>query len=297
MAQQSASLKLLVDHVGKTARGYLAANPFEHAASLSYYTLLSLAPLIIVLLAIGGYVFGERTIRDELLRQINALIGPDGAELLRTIMRNARQSEQGVVSTLVGVALTLFGATTVFAELQTALNRIWGVESSPHGALSGLVKARLQAFAMVLGTAFLLLVSLILTAALAALQSALPTAGILWGALDFIASIAFLTVVFAALYKYVPDVEIQWRDTWVGAVVTAVLFSLGKLGIGLYVGRASVGSPYGAAGSVVVLMVWVYYAALVFFFGAVATRMLAGWRGSPIRPSVHAHRIAEQSPG
>ena len=244
-----------------------------------------MAPLVVVLVAIGGYLMDQESIRAELMREISALVGRDGAAVIETITESAAEDEtQGIASTVVGIALLLFGATTVFAELQTALNRLWGVEATPRNALGAFVRLRLQAFAILLGTAFLLLASLVLTAVIAALQSSLPASGVLWAVVDTILSLAFLTVVFALLFKYVPDATIRWRDTWLGAATTAILFTIGKLGIGLYLGQASVGSAYGAAGSVVVLMVWVYYAALVFFLGAVVTRKIAEWRGSPIAP-------------
>lgn len=273
-----------------TISAYFAVSPFEHAAALSYYTLLSLAPLVLVLLGFGSHVFGEAAIRQHLLNEVGALVGSDGADVLNDIITNSQTRAHGTLATVVGGVLTLFGATTVFAALQSALNQIWGVQTDQHTALRHLLRARLQSFAMVLGTAFLLLTSLVLTASIAALQSALPITGMLWGGFDLIISILILTGVFAALFKYVPDVRIRWRDTWLGAAFTAVLFTFGKLGIGLYLGKASVGSVYGAAGSIVVFMVWVYYAALIFFFGAIATKMLARWRGSPIEPGRHAHR-------
>jgi membrane protein len=278
-----------VSRVEAMVSAYFAARPFQHAASLSYYTLLSMAPLVIVLLAIGGYVFDETAIRVELIHQMNTLIGHDGAAVLQTIMEHAHQSAgSGLATTLVGFALMVFGAAAVFAELQGALNEIWQVEADSRSAFGTLVRVRLQSFAMVLGTAFLLLVSLVLTALIASLQRLLPTAGVLWGIVDALISIALLAAVFALLFKYVPDVTIRWRDTWFGAALTAVLFTLGKLAIGIYLGRASVGSAYGAAGSLVVFMVWVYYGALIFFFGAIATKTIAHWRGSPLRPSSHA---------
>jgi len=188
----------------------------------------------------------------------------------------------------VGIGLMLFGATTVFAELQTVLNRAWEVEAKPSQAMSGFVRARLISFAMVLGIGFLLLVSLVLTAAVAALQESFPTAGTALSVLDTVTSIAIVTVLLALLYEYVPDVHIAWRDTWIGALLTAALFTVGKFAIGLYLGRAGVGSAYGAAGSAVVLMVWVYYAGIIFFFGAVATKVIAERRGAVPQPSDHA---------
>jgi membrane protein len=266
---------------------FLNAQPFQRAAALSYYTLLSMAPLLLVLTGLGGWVLGEQTIQHELLTQVDNLVGRDGAVLLLMVMDNARQPESGLVSMVIGVALMLFGATTVFAELQAVLNRAWGVEAEPSKAISGFLRARLVSFAMVLGVGFLLLVSLVFSAALAALQRRLPGAGEFWEVFDIAMSVGVITVLLALLYKYVPDVKIAWRDVWLGALLTAALFSLGKLAIGLYLGHASVGSAYGAAGSAVVLMVWVYYAGLIFFFGAVATKVIASRRG-PMQPSDHA---------
>jgi membrane protein len=215
--------------------------------------------------------------------------------VLKTVLDNAQDKpNEGVLSMVIGVVLLLFGATTVFAELQTTLNRLWGVRAKPRSALTAFVRVRLQSLAVLLGTAFLLLASLLLTSSIAALQSSLPSAGVMWVVVDTAISIAVLTFVFAMLYKYVPDAQIRWRFTWFGAALTAVLFTIGKLGIGLYLGQASVGSAYGAAGSVVVLMVWVYYAALIFFFGAVATRKIAEWNGAPVEPTEFAEHIRNE---
>jgi membrane protein len=277
-----------------TWRAFLRVQPFRCAAALSYYTLLSMAPLLLVLTGFGGFLVNEADIRREIVTQFNGLIGHDGAELMATILANAHQPQRGILSMTLGIALMLFGATTVFAELQTTLNELWGVEASPRDALSGFLRARLESFAMVLGTGFLLLVSLILTATMAVLQHGMPDYVAAWDALDALTSFGLVTLVLALLFKYVPDVRIAWRDTWFGAALTAMLFTVGKFGIGLYLGQASVGSAYGAAGSAVALMVWVYYAALIFFFGAVATKVIARIRGVPLQPSQHA-RIQDDS--
>jgi membrane protein len=275
----------------ETANAFLDAQPFQRAAALSYYTLLSMAPLVLVITGFGGFVLGEAAVRRELLAEMDALVGHEGAALMETVMENARRPERGLTSMIVGVALMLFGASTVFAELQATLNRVWGVESRPRNALGKFVRARLESFAMVLGTGFLLLVSLVTTAAIAAIQKLLPVAGAVWQAIDAATSLVFVTVVLALLFKCVPDAKIAWRDTWFGAALTSVMFTVGKYAIGLYLGHAGVGSAYGAAGSAVVLMVWVYYAALIFFLGAVATKVIARRRGSPLRPSAHARAI------
>ena len=279
--------------VGETTARFFEAQPFSSAAALSYYTLLSMAPLLLVITGLGGFVIGQEAIKRELVSQMGALVGSDGAKLLATVIENARRPEQDLTSMAIGVVLMLFGATTVFAELQTVLNRAWGVEAKPRNAVSGFVRARLVSFAMVLGVGFLLLVSLVLTACVAALQRSFPAAGTALAIVDTLSSIVTVTVLLALLYKYVPDVHIAWRDTWIGAFLTAALFAIGKLAIGLYLGRASIGSPYGAAGSAVVLMVWVYYAGIIFFFGAVATKVIAGRRGSKLQPSDHAERTGD----
>jgi len=252
---------------------------------------LSMAPLLLIVVGTAGFFFGEGVVRDELIEQMGTLTGAEGAALVETVMVNADRLERNVLSLVLGGGLMLFGATTVFAQLQGALNQIWHVKAAPGNALLGFLRHRLLSFALVLSLGFLLIVSLILSAVLAALEAYLDTMGIGsmtgWRLLNAAVSFAFATVLIAMIFKYLPDALIQWADVWLGALITSVLLLVGRYAIGLYLGQASIGSAFGAAGSVVVFMVWVYYAALIFFLGAEITRVVARYRGERVRPSDH----------
>jgi membrane protein len=236
-------------------------------------------------------------VRNELIDQVGRLTGEDGAALVETVIENTESLERSVFSIVLGGGLMLFGATTVFAQLQGALNEIWNVKAAPANAILGFIRHRLLSFALILSMGFLLMVSLVTSAVLAAVQTYLGTLEIgsltAWQLLNSAVSFAFANLLIALIFKYLPDALIEWRDVWLGAFVTSVLFVVGKYVIGLYLGQASVGSVFGAAGSVVVFMVWVYYAGLIFFFGAEITQAAARHRGERVEPSDHA-RPAEQ---
>lgn len=276
----------------EAAREFFDENPFQLAGALSYYTLLATAPLLLVVTGAAGILLGEEQVREALVAQVRDLVGDDGANLLRTVAKNASKAEGNALSIGIGFVLMLLGATTVFAQLQAALNRIWRVKAAPSNAMLGFLRARITSLAVVLGLTFLMLVSLVFSAAITGLQgfieSRVPGATFIWTTLNNVMSLALLTLLLAMLFRYVPDVEMSWRDTVTGAVITAILLTLGKHAIGLYLGRASVGSPYGAAGSAVVFMVWVYFTSLILFLGAMITKVIARHRGSPLRPSSHA---------
>ncbi len=276
-------------------KAFVDDNPFRMAAALSYYTLLSMAPLLLIVIGIGGFVFAEDTVRSEVVGQIRNLIGPSGADVIATVIVNAQRSRQSVASLIIGGGLMLFGATTVFAELQSALNQIWHVKADPGNAVLSYVRHRLLSFALILGIGFLLLVSLTISAVLSGVQNYLGTLEIasvtILEMVNFATSFAFITVLIAMIFKYLPDALIQWRDVWLGAVITSGLFVAGKHLIGLYLGQASISSVFGAAGSVVVLMIWVYYAALIFFFGAEITQAVAQNRNHRVRPNEHGTRV------
>lgn len=280
------------------ARSFAVGEPFQLAAALSYYTLLSMAPLLLIVTGLAGFLLGQQEVQQQLVEQIQALIGSDGASLMRTVIQNADRPDRGVWSMIVGVSLMVLGATTVFAQLQAALNRIFGVEAAPASAVLGFLWTRLVAFGVVLSMGFLLLVTLILSALMTALhqylERYLPGAPVLWQILNEAISLGLITLLIAALFKFVPNVLLAWRTTWVGAFTTAALFTVGKVLIGIYLGRASVGSAYGAAGSAVVLMVWVYYASLILFFGAEITKVVARRRGRPVVPSSYARARGRQ---
>lgn len=257
-------------------REYWSNRPMELAAALSYYTLLSLAPLVLVTVSLAGLVFERAAVEGRVVAEIRALVGHEGADVVHTVMRNAHDREKGAISIAIGVVLLLAGATTVFVQLQTSLNRIWKVDTSLRlGAIHAFIKERLLSLAMVLGIGFLLLVSLLANTALTALgDSARTTVGdsaIFLHAVNSLGSFAIITGLFAMIFKVLPDAPVAWRDVWIGAALTSILFTLGKSVLGIYLGRAGIGSAYGAAGSLVVMTVWVYYASLILFFGAELT--------------------------
>ena len=246
-------------------------------AALAYYALFSVAPLLLIVIGVAGFFFGAEAARGELFQEITGLIGADAAHAVEALVAGARKPESGIIAMATGTVLLVMGASTVFGELQNALDRIWRAPADAQAkGWWTLLHTRLASFGMILGIAFLLMVSLVLSAAV----SALGSGG--WGphAIDWAASFALMTLVFAALYKVIPRVRIAWRDVWVGAAVTAALFAVGKLLIGLYIGRSSVASAFGAAGSLVVLLVWVYYSSQVFLLGAEFTRLYAEEHGS-----------------
>jgi membrane protein len=256
-------------------------------AALAYYTVFSLAPLLVITISIVGLFLGAEAARGQIVGQLQALVGPEGGKAIETMIEHAgRERNSGIVAGLLGLATLLLGATGVFGELQDSLNTIWGVQPRPGRGILGILKDRFVSFAMVLGIAFLLLVSLVISAALAALGTVLG-GSVAEGPLhvaNLVASFGVVTFLFAAMYKYVPDVTIEWRDVWIGAAVTSLLFTIGELAIGLYLGKGSIGSAYGAAGSLVILLLWVYYSAQILFVGAEFTKVYARAYGSGFRP-------------
>jgi membrane protein len=267
-------------------------------AALAYYTIFSLAPLLLVALAVAGLLWDRGQIQGQLIAEIQGLMGPQGAQAVQTMLANAGRHGSGVLATVLGVVTILFGATGVFVQLQSALNRVWNVEARPGAGIWSFVKTRLISFGMVLGVGFLLLVSLIVSTAVSAVgkwaTGLLPGSETIMQALTFVVSFALITFLFALIYKLVPDVEITWKDVWIGAVVTALLFTLGKFLIGLYLGKSSVASTYGAAGSLVIVLLWIYYSAQILFLGAEFTQVYATHYGSQIRPSKHAVPVVEK---
>jgi membrane protein len=251
-------------------------------AALSYYSLFSIAPLLLIVIGIAGLVFGEDAARGAIFGQLQGLIGADSAQAVQGMLAAADKPKQGIISTVIGVGVLVVGAMTVFGELQNALDRIWRapVRAQASG-LWNLLRTRLLSFGMILGLAFLLMISLVMSAALAALGKWWgPAFGALAHAVDILVSFGLITVVFALIYRFIPRVHVAWHDVWLGAAVTSLLFAVGKFLIGLYLGKATVASSFGAAGSLVVLMVWVYYSAQIFLFGAEFTWVYAHELGS-----------------
>jgi membrane protein len=262
------------------------------AAAMAFYTLLSLAPLLVISVSVAGAVFGDEAARGEIVGQLRGLLGREAAEAIQSVLASARETHTNVVGAVIGGIALFFGASGTFAELQSALDTVWEVKPKEGRGVRGVIRDRFVSFAAVLGVGFLLLVSLVISAVLSAagayFTAVLPGGAALWQSVNVVVSIAMITVLFALIFKLVPDVQIGWRDVWIGALVTSLLFVLGKLAIGFYLGRSGVASPYGAAGSVVVVVVWVYYSAQILFFGAEFTQVYARRYGSHIPPSPNA---------
>jgi membrane protein len=268
----------------------------RQAASLALYTLLSVAPLLIVSIKVAGLALGDEAARGQVSQEIGRLVGSQAGAAIEAMVNNAKQPGQGVLGSLVGLAVLLFGASGVFGELQTSLNQIWEVKPKPGRGVLGFVKDRFFSFTMVMGVAFLLLVSLVVSAVLATVtehfRDFIPYPA-LWWVVNVVIGIGITTALFALIYKVVPDARIGWHDVWVGAFATSVLFSVGRVLLSWYVGRSATVSPFGAAGSLVALIVWVYYSAQILFFGAEFTQVFATRYGSRIMPSEHAVRADE----
>ncbi len=287
--------KTLWEVVKETASKWSDDNATRLAAALAYYTVLSIAPLLVLAVSVAALVFGEDAARGQIASELASVVGPEAGEGIQTVLTHAKSPQAGTLSSVVGIVVLLAGASGVFGELQSSLNTIWDVAPKPGLGVRGFLRQRFLSFSMVLGVAFLLLVSLVLSAMLAALgklfSHALPGGAALWEVFNFVFSLGVVTLLFALIFKVVPDVEVGWRDVWIGAMVTAVLFTIGKFGLGMYLGRASVASPYGAAGSLIALVIWVYYAAQILFLGAEFTQVYARYRGSRIVPSEHAVEV------
>lgn len=284
----------------RSVRDFLDDDCMTRAAALSYYTVFSLPPLLILILLLASTMLDPNDVRGGLERQIEALMGPAGGEQVRTMITHAERPGGGLLPTLIGIGALLFGATGAFVQLQSALNRVWEVEPDPNqGGLKTFLFKRLLSFGMILSIAFLLLVSLAISAALTAFGSALESfmpeglSGPVIHGLNLALSFGVISTLFSALFKVVPDAAVAWRDVWVGAFVTAALFVAGKFLIGLYLGKSNPGEAYGAAGSLALLLLWVYYSSIILLFGAEFTQVWAEQRGRGIAPEQGARRLAE----
>ncbi len=253
-------------------------------AALAFYTLFSIAPLLLIVIAVAGLAFGQDAARGEIFVQLSGMLGDDGAKAIESILKAVNRPGAGIAASVVGLVALVIGATTVFAELQDAMDRIWRAPTRPKGGLWALIRARLLSLGLVMGFGFLLMVSLVVSAGLSALTK-------WWGPwfgeqalaaqiLNMVVSFALASAMFAMIYKVIPRVKIAWRDVWVGASLTALLFTVGQQLIGLYIGRSGVASPFGAAGSLIVLLLWVYYSAQIFLLGAEFTWVYSHEHGS-----------------
>jgi membrane protein len=290
------ALKYLVTQSFKQWR---EVNASRLSAALAYYTIFSIPPLLIIAIAIAAQLFDRAAVQQQVVNQIGGLVGEAGAEVVESILENSREPGETAVAAIISVITLLLGASGVFGELQNALNTIWDVKAKPGRGIWGTIKDRFFSFTMVLGVGFLLLVSLIISAALTAvnefISGVLPDLVILAQVVNFLVSFGVITVLFGLIFKVVPDVKIAWRDVWVGALVTAFLFTVGKFAIGLYLGNSAPGSTYGAAGSLIVLLLWVYYSAQILFLGAEFTQVYANKYGSRIVADENAVPISPEA--
>lgn len=269
-------------------------NPFELAAALAYYTIFSLTPLLTIAIAIAALVFGQDAAQNQIVGGLADLIGETSAKAVQEVLRAAATTnkQSGALAATIGAGLLLLGAVAVVAQLQQSLNFIWEVKVRSSSGWRQLIRDRLFSLALVLAIGFLLLVSLVVTTLLSAVTTYFSeyyqVSGIIWQTLDGAVSFVFVTVLFGLIYKILPDVQLTWRDVAIGATITSLLFTLGKFLIGFYLGHATIASTYGAAGSFVTLLVWVYYSAVIFFYGAEITKVYATRYGSGVVPTLLA---------
>ena len=267
-------------------------------AALAYYTVFSLAPLLIITIAIAGLIFGAEAAQGQIFDQLRGLLGAASGKAMEEIVQSASEEPKtGMVATVIGFVTLLFGASGVFGQLQASLNIIWGVQPKPGRGVFGIVRDRFLSFGFILVVGFLLLVSLLLTAAIAFVGkqfgTMVPGMEAVIQLLNSILSLAVITLLFGMMFKILPDANIAWRDVWIGAFLTALLFTFGKFALGFYLGRSGVASSYGAAGSLIVLLIWVYYSSQIVFFGAEFTQVYANRFGSHVTPSSNAIAVAK----
>jgi membrane protein len=292
---KAAGLEAFADLFVRAFKGWSADSAPSMGAALAFYTLFSLAPLLVLVIAIAGLAIGHDAAQELVMAQVSGLLGDTGAQGVKSVLDATSTHKDSMIATVVGIATLAVGATTVFAELRDDLDRIWHCEAPAGGGLWSMVRARFLSFGMVVAIGFLLLVSLVVSAALSYLGSLLGgSSESAMHAIELVVSIAVTTGLFALTFKVLPAVRIAWKDVWLGSLVTAVLFSIGKFVIGLYLGKSAVASSYGAAGTLVVVIVWVYYSAQIFFYGAEFTREFARRSGSHRMPQAANSEFARE---
>ncbi|MET0223682.1 MAG: YihY/virulence factor BrkB family protein [Terrimicrobium sp.] len=277
----------------QTASEWMEDDAPSLGAALAYYTVFSLAPLMTIAIAIAGFFLGKEAAQGQIFDELRGLLGADGGKAVEEMVQSANaQPTAGVVATIISVIMLLFGASGVFGQLQASLNAIWGVKAKPGRGVLGLIKDRLLSFGFTLVVGFLLLVSLLLSAGMALMADwiggLMPGSEALAYILNIVLSLSMITLLFATIFKFLPDAKIAWHDVWIGAFLTALLFTIGKFALGIYLGKSGVASSYGAAGSLIVLLLWVYYSSQLLFFGAEFTQVYANRFGSRVAPADNA---------
>lgn len=286
--------------LSETFNQFIDDKAFKMSAALSYYAAFSIGPMLIIIIAIAGFLFGEDAIRGQIFKEMYSLMGKDGASLLETILKGAANTTTGIFATIISLLFLFLGSVGVFLELQESLNIIWGVELKPGRGVWGFVKNRLSSFSLVIATSFVLMISFVITSLITLFNNYLgETISVLFPLADILNNVSSFVVVallFAVMFKYLPDVKVSWKDVRFGAIITAALFTLGKYLIGLYIGNSSYSSTYGAAASLVAFFVWIFYSGLILFFGAEFTQVYRAKFGkSDILPAGDAIKIPKVS--
>jgi membrane protein len=280
----------------KTFSAWFDADPFGQSALVAYYTIFSIPALLVIVISIVGFVFGHEAAQGQISAQIGSAIGKDAAKQVEEIIAKSSEHKTSVIAGIIGVVTLILGSIGVFSQLQTSLNLIWSVKQNPQKKWVKKIKDKVLSFGMVLSIAFLLLVSLIITTALNAFSTWVKAHLAdfwlyLFKLLDFALSFGIITVLFALMFKVLPDAKVQWRDVWIGAMATSFLFIIGKFALGIYFAKADPASAYGAAGSIILIMLWVSYSCMIFFFGAEFTKQYAAYKGRELQPKKDAQLI------
>jgi membrane protein len=292
-----------LSHLGKifvkSAKSWNEKDPFKQSAAIAYYAIFSIPALLVIIIAVAGFVFGEEAVTGQITQQVKDTMGEDTAKSVEEMIAKAGEKKSSIWASIISFFVLIFGATGVFAQLQKVLDMVWEVKPAPKKAWLKTIKDRLFSFGLIISIGFLLLISLLISTALAAIGDKL-TANIsealvaVFRILNFIISLGVVTVLFALMFKILPDVKVQWSDVWIGSLLTAVLFTIGKFALAFYFGKAEPGSAYGAAGSIVILMLWVSYSCMIVFFGAEFTKHFATDRGHDIVPTRDAKKLEGQ---
>jgi len=277
----------------KASEEYIGDRALKLGASLSYYTIFSLPPLLIIIISICGFFFGAEAVKGEIYGQISHLVGKDSAIQIQEMIKNAALSKDGVLATTIGIITLIFGASGVFGEIQDSINLIWGIKAKPNRGLAKLIRNRLVSFSMIVVIGFLLLVSLVVNALIEILNTKLQvifphTSVYIFYVVNLIILFAIITLLFAIVFRTLPDGKVAWKDALIGSLFTSFLFMIGKSAIGLYLGNSKIATTYGAAGSLIIILLWVYYSALILYFGAEFTKVYSYTFGSKITPNDYA---------
>jgi membrane protein len=287
------------DVLKKTFKGWNDSEPFRQSAIIAFYSIFSLPALLLIIVTIAGYVWGEQAVSGMLSQEISGMIGPDAAEMVETMLSGAVEREDSQLMFYIGLGILLFGSTTVFYHLQKSLNKIWGIQPEPEKQWLKYIRDRIFSFGVVLIIGFLMLISLAITSLLTAFDSLIQQyvpdfLMVLFHIINILLSLAIISTLFALIYRFLPDGVLEWKSTWIGAFVTALLFEIGKYGLGIYFGQTNPASAYGSAGAIVLILLWVSYVCLILFFGAEFTFQWAKKFGHGIKPKENAKLVEPQ---